>query len=403
MKILIINKFLKPRGGSETYIIELGACLHQKGHEVQYFGMDDPDRTLGNASNLYTSGLDFHTRGMRRFKYPFSILYSREAKNKLEQVLKDFNPDVVHLNNFNYQLTPSVIYGVRAHDKRTGKKTAIFYTAHDYQLLCPNHMLNSPGDGQNCELCVDGRYQNCVRKKCIHSSLVKSILGAAEGAVYRKLGTYRYIARIICPSHFLETKMNQVELFRGRTVPLHNFAGNMEVPPTHKKDYVLYFGRYSSEKGMGTLLKACRELPYIPFVFAGSGPLERLAEGVPNIRNIGFMTGEALHKVIREARFSIYPSEYYENCPFSVIESQLLCTPVLGARIGGIPELIEDGVNGALFDSGNLEDLKEKIRNLWNSPALCSAWAENCGKVRYDTAETYCDKLMELYREELRQ
>ena len=131
--------------------------------------------------------------------------------------------------------------------------------------------------------------------------------------------------------------------------------------------------------------------------------MERLAEGVPNIRNIGFMTGEALHKVIREARFSIYPSEYYENCPFSVIESQLLCTPVLGARIGGIPELIEDGVNGALFDSGNLEDLKEKIRNLWNSPALCSAWAENCGKVRYDTAETYCDKLMELYREELRQ
>ena len=403
MKILIINKFLKPKGGSETYIIEVGRCLRQKGHEVQYFGMDDPYRTLGNESGLYTSNLDFHTRGIRRFKYPFSIIYSREAKNKLIRVLENFNPDVVHLNNFNYQLTPSVIYAVRKHDERLGKKTVIFYTAHDYQLICPNHMLNSPGDGKNCEQCVDGRYFNCIKKRCIHSSLIKSILGAAEGTVYRKLGTYRYIDRIICPSRFLESKMNRVELFRGRTVALHNFAGNMEVMPPLKKDYVLYFGRYSREKGIGTLLRACRELPYIPFVFAGSGPLEQLVNGVPNIKNAGFMTGEALRKVIREARFSVYPSEYYENCPFSVIESQLLRTPVLGAGIGGIPELIEDGVNGALFASGDLEDLKGKIRALWNSPEQCRAWAEYCGMVRYDTVETYCDKLLELYSEDLRQ
>lgn len=403
MKILIINKFLKPKGGSETYIIEMGRCLRQKGHEVQYFGMDAPDRTLGNESGLYTSNLDFHTRGIRRFKYPFSIIYSREAEDKLARVLGDFNPDVVHLNNFNYQLTPSVIYAVRKHDKRLGKKTVIFYTAHDYQLLCPNHMLNSPGDGKNCEQCVDGHYLNCIRKRCIHSSLIKSILGAVEGTAYRKLGTYRYIDRIICPSRFLETKMNQVELFRGRTVTLHNFAGHMEVMPSLKKDYVLYFGRYSREKGIVTLLRACRELPYISFVFAGSGPLEQLVNEVPNIKNAGFLTGEALRNVIREARFSVYPSEYYENCPFSVIESQLLRTPVLGAGIGGIPELIEDGVNGTLFVSGDLEDLKGKIRALWNSPKQCRAWAENCGMVRYDTVDTYCDKLLELYSEDLRQ
>ena len=107
--------------------------------------------------------------------------------------------------------------------------------------------------------------------------------------------------------------------------------------------------------------------------------------------------------MIREARFSVYPSEYYENCPFSVIESQLLRTPVLGAGIGGIPELIEDGVNGALFASGDLEDLKGKISALWNSTEQCRAWAENCGMVRYDTVETYCDKLLELYSEDLRQ
>lgn len=400
MKILIINKFLKPKGGSETYIIQLGNCLQQKGHEVQYFGMDEPGRTLGNHIDQYTSNLDFHTRGLKRLTYPFRILYSREARRKIIQVLEDFQPDVVHLNNFNYQLTPSVIYGIRAYDAGRGKKTTVIYTAHDYQLICPNHMLNSPKDGKNCELCVDGHYFACIKKRCIHLSPAKSILGAAEGILYRKLNIYRYIDRIICPSYFMESKMNQVTVFRDKTVTLHNFAGHiedMEPIPVTKGDYVLYFGRYSREKGIDTLLKACRELSDIPFVFAGAGPLEDGISHIPNIINQGFVKGPNLHQLIKEARFSIYPSEYYENCPFSVIESQLLRTPVLGARIGGIPELIQEGVNGALFTSGDLGDLKEKIRYLWDRPQLCAQWSDHCRDIPYDTVETYCNKLLELY------
>ena len=222
MKVLIINKFLKPKGGSETYIIKIGDCLKQKGH--QYFGMDEPGRTLGNRVNQYTASLDFHTTGFKRFLYPFKIIYSREAREKLMLVLEDFRPDAVHINNFNYQLTPSILYAIRDFDKRSGTHTAVLYTAHDYQLICPNHMLNSPADGQNCGQCVGGRFFSCIRKRCIHLSLAKSILGAAEGAVYRTLKVYRHIDRIICPSYFLEEKMNQVELFRNKTVTLHNFA-----------------------------------------------------------------------------------------------------------------------------------------------------------------------------------
>lgn len=397
MKVLIVNKFLKPKGGSETYIIKIGDCLKQKGHQVQYFGMDEPGRTLGNRINQYTASLDFHTTGYRRLLYPLKIIYSREARVKLMRVLEDFQPDAVHINNFNYQLTPSILYGIRDFEKKSGKRTTVLYTAHDYQLICPNHMLNSPGDGQNCEQCVGGRFFGCIRKRCIHQSLVKSILGAAEGAIYRRLKVYRCIDRIVCPSYFLEDKLNQVELFRNKTITLHNFADRMEAGPARKKDYVLYFGRYSREKGIGTLLKACRELPDIPFVFAGDGPLADSVTGIPNIKNVGFVKGDSLIRLIQEARFSIYPSEYYENCPFSVIESQLLKTPVLGARIGGIPELIQEGVNGSLFASGNLEELKEKIRHLWDSPGLCASWAENCGDIRYDTLEMYCDKLLKLY------
>ena len=118
-------------------------------------------------------------------------------------------------------------------------------------------------------------------------------------------------------------------------------------------DYALYFGRFSEEKGIGTLIKVCRELPDVQFIFAGTGPLEETVSGVKNIKNVGFQKGEALEKLIREARFSIYPSEWYENCPFSVMESQMYGTPVLGADIGGIPELIQVGKTGELFESGN--------------------------------------------------
>lgn len=154
---------------------------------------------------------------------------------------------------------------------------------------------------------------------------------------------------------------------------------------------------------METLVRACRELPDIPFVFAGDGPLKGLLQEADNITYAGFLEGEALNRLIREARFSVYPSEYYENCPFSVIESQLLQTPVLGARIGGIPELIRDGVDGILFTSGDFEDLKEKIQYLWESPELCEKLAADCRSVRYDTVERYCDQLLELYRAELGQ
>ena len=152
----------------------------------------------------------------------------------------------------------------------------------------------------------------------------------------------------------------------------------VEWKETEKKDYVLYFGRFSEEKGIGTLIKVCKELPDVQFIFAGTGPLEETVNGIKNIKNVGFQKGEALEKLIREARFSIYPSEWYENCPFSVMESQMYGTPVLGAEIGGIPELIQVDKTGELFESGNGKDLKEKIEKLWGDKKLCEAYKADC-------------------------
>ena len=145
------------------------------------------------------------------------------------------------------------------------------------------------------------------------------------------------------------------------------------------------------------MIKVCKELPDVQFVFAGTGPLEDELKGISNIKDVGFQTGEALETLIREARFSVYPSEWYENCPFSVMESQMYGTPVLGANIGGIPELIEVGYTGELFASGNTGELNEKIDKLWKDKDLTDQYSQNCKDIRFDDVETYTKKLMEIY------
>ena len=104
MKVLIVNKFLYPNGGSETYIFRLGEELQRQGHEVQFFGMEHEGRIVGNHAEAYTSDIDFHTGKIKKLLYPFKIIYSLEARGKIRKVLLDFRPDVVHLNNFNFQI-----------------------------------------------------------------------------------------------------------------------------------------------------------------------------------------------------------------------------------------------------------------------------------------------------------
>lgn len=399
MKILMINKFLYPNGGSETYIFKLGEYLIEKGHEVQYFGMEHEGRCVGNRINAYTSDMDFHGGSkLDKLTYPLKTIYSSEARTQLRKVLDDFQPDVCHLNNFNYQLTPSMILEIVKWRKQVGKQCKIVFTAHDYQLICPNHMMNNPNTNQNCEKCLGGKFTNCMKGKCIHGSTAKSAIGMMEAYFWKWKGVYKYIDKMICCSEFLKKKMDSNPLFAKKTITLHNFVEHVEWKQTEKKNYVLYFGRFSTEKGIETLIQVCKQLPNVPFIFAGTGPLEETINDIPNIKNVGFQKGKALEKLIREAQFSIYPSEWYENCPFSVMESQMYGTPVLGARIGGIPELIEEGRTGELFESGNAEDLKNKIRKFWDDKGLCVRYSKNCKNISFDTVDKYYEKLMKVYQ-----
>lgn len=350
MNILFINKFLYPKGGTETYMMGLGAELSHRGHRVEYFGMEHRGNCVGNRVGAYTKDTDYHTANpVKKASYALRTIYSTHARRQLRRVLEDLQPQVVHLNNFNYQLTPAVILEIRAWDKATGRHTKILYTAHDYQLLCPNHMLNRPDTMENCTACLGGKYTPCVQHRCMHGSRAKSLLGAAEATLYRKAHTYKEIDRVICCSAFMQSQIEKHPDLAGRTRVLHNFCTVPPRPQVEKEDYVLYFGRYDKEKGIDTLLAAAKALPQLHFVFAGSGTMAEEIQQLPNATDVGFCTGDDLYRRIAAAKCSIYPSVWYENCPYSVMESIALGTPVLGANIGGIPELIEDGKTGVLL------------------------------------------------------
>ncbi len=399
MKILMINKFLHPNGGSETYIFRLGVELIAQGHQVQYFGMEHQGRIVGNDAGAYTTEMDFHSSfKLSKLTYPIKTIYSSEARKKIRLVLEAFRPDVCHINNFNYQLTPSIILEIRSWSKKTGHPCKIVYTAHDLQLVCPDHMCLDTQTMENCEKCLGGHFLNCAKNKCIHGSLAKSLVGTMEAVFWKWRGVYKQLDTVICCSRFLKSKLDTDPALADKTVTLHNFVDTKPRAPAPKKGYVLYFGRFSQEKGIRTMVEAAKALPDIPFVFAGTGPLAGALSGVENIRNVGFQTGEALKKLIREANFSLYPSEWYENGPFAVMESQMYGTPVIGSRIGGIPELIRDGITGDLFDSGDAAQLTEKIAALWADPDRQAAYAANCQHTGFMTVEGYVDELMRYYR-----
>jgi Glycosyltransferase len=391
---------LHHNGGSETYVFKLGAYLRKQGHEVQYFGMEHQDRCVSNEANVYTSNMNFHEgQKLSQLLYPLKTIYSIEARKKIRILLNGFSPEVVHLNNFNYQITPSIIIEIKKWSQETKRKVRIIYTAHDYQLVCPNHQLRNPNTNQNCEKCLTGHFFNCIKGKCIHSSTAKSIIGAIEAYFWNSKKVYKHIDKIICCSGFMKKKIDSNHLLREKTIMIRNFIDGNAKRAIDKKDYVIYFGRYSNEKGISTLVKVCEELGDIQFIFAGLGPLENKINSISNISNVGFKSGKELEMLIKEARFSIHPSEWYENCPFSVMESQMYGTPVLGANIGGIPELVRVGQTGELFESGNIAELKTKIRKLWSQPALIKNYTKNCESVAFDTTDEYYQKLIGIYQE----
>ena len=392
MKILLANKFYYRRGGDCIYMLNLEKLLKAHGHEVAVFAMDYPE-------NLDTPWKKYFPKNMSKlmaFTRPFG---SHEVKSTFKKLLDDFKPDVVHLNNVHTQLSP--VMAELAHQR--GIK--VVWTLHDYKLLCPRYDCLKNGN-TICETCFNGDKKACLDNKCMKGSKLASFIGYKEAVTWNRERLEACTDVFICPSQFMADKMVQGGFSKSKMRTLCNFidvekckyapADGMDntdpIVLPKKEDYYCFIGRLSHEKGAKTLIEAANQLPY-KLVIIGGGPLMDELKSVAhtNIEFVGFKQWDDIKQLVGKARFSVIPSEWYENNPLSVIEAQCLGTPVLGANIGGIPELTD-----YTFSSGNIADLKTKIEKMWNSEFDYQQIASDA-QHRYD-AETYYDKLINIYK-----
>ena len=363
--------------------------------------MYDERNTVSNSKGLYTQNMDFHSKGIGRFLYPFKIVYSLEAKKKIMRVIDDFKPDIVHMNNINFQLTASIIYGIKK------KGIPLVQTVHDYQMICPNHLLYNFEKNIPCEKCVGGEYINCIKNKCIHASKIKSIIGVIEAKFYALLKTYKKVDLYICPSNFLENKLlSAKKYYKGKTKTIHNFINKEKFSSNVQQadSYIVYVGRLSKEKGIENIKAAAKLLPEYNFVVAGNGPDEYLLKDIPNVMLAGFVGGDELVALMGKAKVLLLPSVCYENCPLSILEAHALGVPDVTMNSGGMAELVKDGVTGTLVDEPTPEGIALKLKETIENEDYYNELRENCRNEKDNilSVESYADILLEEYKKLLK-
>ena len=402
MRILMVNKFHYIVGGSETYYFALKRLLEENGHTVIEFSMHDERNIPSDYVSYFVRNVDYNGEMslMNKIKVASSIIYSTEAKKKFEELVINTKPDIVHLHIFQHQISPSILDVIRKYNIPT------VYTAHELKMICPNYrMLNH---GKVCEECKGEHYWHCLKNRCVKDSLSKSLVSTIESYVHKVRKSYDVIQKIITPSAFYRTKFIEFGVNADRVVHIPNFL-DRECPAVNKRDdrnkYILYLGRLSEEKGIMTLVKAAGKTGY-PTYIAGSGALRQQIEdiihsqNIDNIKMLGFISGQELIDYVGNAKAVVLPSEWYENGPYSAIEALQLGRPIIGADIGGIPELV-DG-NGFLYDSGNIEELVQAIRKLYSmSEEEYLTLEENSKKLfkKNFTGQGHYEKLMRVYEE----
>lgn len=371
--LLLINKFYHdsgPAGGVGRYLLQEEEDLRARGWDVVPFAMRDEHARPSPWDRYFVRARDY-----RRPRWTLtaprdaaSLVWNREAARNLDRLLAAARPDVAHLHNIYHHLSPSILPVLRRHG------VPAVMTLHDLRLLCPAiHMLRR---GLVCERCRGGRFYEAVRGCCVKDSRAASLLAAVETAHHTARRLYRRtVSRFLCPSAFYTRKFAEWGFPADRLEHLPNFVdlAAWRPAPRADRDGCLYFGRLSAEKGLGTLLRAhaawsarraaAGDRPAPILRLAGTGPLaadlRRLAHELDsrNLEFLGPLAPDALRAELARARFTVLPSEWYENGPLALLESLAAGVPVVGAAIGGIAEHLRDGLTGVLFRPGDTADL----------------------------------------------
>jgi glycosyltransferase involved in cell wall biosynthesis len=367
-RLLLINKFYHdkgPAGGVGRYLVQEEEDLKAAGWDVVPFAMAEDDTRPSPYDRHFVKARDYSAA---RFTGgaagdAMSLVWNREAAANLDALIRETRPDVAHLHNIYHHLSPSILPVLRRHG------IPVVMTLHDLRLLCPAiHMLR---DGQVCEECRGGRLHNAIRHKCVKDSRAASALAAFETWHQRARGLYeKNVDLFLCPSGFIRDKYVAWGYSPDKLQHLPNFVdldrwhpGNL--PSDTPRDAYLYFGRISTEKGLRTLLEAQKSWeqrfaektvaqPPLHLLLAGEGPCAGNLRAfvalheIKTVEILGPLDHAGLTRAMSRSRFAVLPSECYENGPMAALEALASGLPMVGTYIGGIPEMIKDGVNGVV-------------------------------------------------------
>jgi glycosyltransferase involved in cell wall biosynthesis len=376
MKIVLCNKYFFVNGGTERYLSTCLTELPKRGHEAIPFSVayarnwpspyssyflpspGDPDQTHYRQIRLTPASF---LRHIERSLYSFAA--NRALGNLLTAV---DGADIGYvLNVYNY-MSPSILRVFRS------RGIPVVVRFGDYNALCASYTFLR--QGKPCLLCGRGNFLHGIFHRCVKGSLFASALRVTSMYIHRFLRLYEEAEAVIAPCAFMRERLiaggfsaKRIHVIPQPALPLAS------TEPVAKGDYILYFGRLSREKGLDTLLRAYQDLaPAEDLVLVGNsfdGCREELAtlvlpENKHKVRFLGFLEGADLSRLVAGARLTVVPSRWYDNAPLAVLESALAGTPVLGAAIGGIPELIQAGITGMLFAPDDAPDLAATLGDM---------------------------------------
>ena len=404
MRILMVNKFHYLKGGSEKYYFDLAKLLRENGHDVAFFSMKNEKNLTTANKEYFVDEIDLNSNNKLK---ALEVIYSKNNKKKMEEALDDFKPDIVHLNNFQRQLSASIIKPINK------RNIPIVFTAHDVQAICPAiTMLDS--NKNICEDCMKGKYVNCIKKKCVKNSGLKSILGAIEGKYYRLKNIYKKkIDYIITPSEFYKTKLIEDGIKEDKIKALHNFIDISEYDvETQDNGYALYFGRLSKEKGILNLINAFSKVEKGNLYIAGEGEekdtIKKLIDENKlndRVKLLGFLNSEEMKEYVRKCKFVVVPSIWYENCPYSIIETLAIGKPIIGSDIAGIPELVQSNINGFTYKYNDIDELTKIMKELFENDSLVKKFSKKSKEICKElySKEFYYNEIIKIYNSLLKE
>lgn len=380
MNILLVHNFYQTKGGEDVVFQNERALLEQNGHCVQSYVVRN------NAIDSYG----------RKLAVSLNTPFSFSAYFRMLKLLSRNRPDIVHVHNYFPLLSPSVFYACRK------LNIPVVHTLHNYRSVCPTTFLLV--DGEINEKSILSRSWWTIKERVYRNSLFATFVLVCMVELHKAIGTWsKRVDRFIVLTEFSKSKFVDAGWPEKKIAVKSNFIEDPEFrPAVGRQGYALYLGRLSKEKGIDTLLESWEGNAF-PLKVVGEGPLMELirAQENPAIELLGFQEKAQVLKLISEADFVVFPSIWYETFGMVLIEAFACGTPVIGSNLGSIPDIVEDGVTGLLFEPGSARDLRQKSERMIGVDGLAQEMGRRARTVyeqSYTPRSNY-RQLMEIYQD----